>query len=239
MENFHTVMKKPGGAGGTPAYMSPEQASGDVDQIDERSDIFTLGVILFEILSGVIPSEQTFTSQIIPMIWVVRVLTEQTQIHTLTQSLPKSLVKYAFSASKKSHRNDFKIRLPLPRRFKSSWMEWPKRRGHPNFHKRSVPTRRDLDAQGSQGRSLKRFSRGWPLGARRKNGRLGKKRKSHLLYRQASLKRVRAKHSFMPRSNSIPSCHRRMKRLLKSIFESIEGQKKTEMKQRLRNMRHD
>jgi serine/threonine-protein kinase len=37
---------------GTPAYMPPEQASGDVDQIDERADVFALGSILCEVLTG-------------------------------------------------------------------------------------------------------------------------------------------------------------------------------------------
>jgi serine/threonine protein kinase len=37
---------------GTPAYMPPEQALGEIDRLDERTDVFGLRSILCEILTG-------------------------------------------------------------------------------------------------------------------------------------------------------------------------------------------
>ena len=47
-----TDLSRAGSAMGTPSYMAPEQARGEVERIDERADVFALGSILCEVLTG-------------------------------------------------------------------------------------------------------------------------------------------------------------------------------------------
>ena len=63
---IETVRSGPGSSGtdsiigsvmGTPAYMSPEQAQGEIEKLDERADVFSLGASLCEILTGRPPYE--------------------------------------------------------------------------------------------------------------------------------------------------------------------------------------
>ena len=59
---------------GTPAYMPPEQARGDVDLLDRRSDVYSLGTILYHLLTGQRPYVPADVKKITARTLLMRVL---------------------------------------------------------------------------------------------------------------------------------------------------------------------
>jgi serine/threonine-protein kinase len=64
LSNADASLSTVGSIMGTPAYMAPEQARGEVEQLDERCDVFALGSILCEILTGGPPFAGPSSSEI-------------------------------------------------------------------------------------------------------------------------------------------------------------------------------
>ncbi len=79
---------------GTPLYMSPEQASGEGHRVDGRSDIFSLGVIFYEMLVGRKPFEAKNVSLLLQMIKLVEVKPPR----QVNQNIPKELERICLKA---------------------------------------------------------------------------------------------------------------------------------------------
>lgn len=84
---------------GTPAYMSPEQASGDPHGIDTRTDIYSLGVVLYELLIGKMPYD---TSVSMGKVLEHIAHTEPTPPHIVDKKISAELSAIVMKALEKS-----------------------------------------------------------------------------------------------------------------------------------------
>ncbi len=82
---------------GTPIYMSPEQVRADKSFIDRRTDIYSLGITLYEMLTGVTPFEGTSTQEILNKIESE----EPTALRKMRPDVPKALETICHKAIEK------------------------------------------------------------------------------------------------------------------------------------------
>ena len=87
---------------GTPHYMSPEQARGDVDALDQRSDIYALGVILYELLALRRPAPGSGLVEVLGSVISGKVeplpKTSRALMHLPGRRVPESLAAVAMKA---------------------------------------------------------------------------------------------------------------------------------------------
>jgi hypothetical protein len=77
---------------GTPAYMPPEQARGDLERIGPHSDVYAVGAILYHLLSGQVPYVEPDTHAT-PWAILAQVLAGPPKpLHTLTKDVPAELL---------------------------------------------------------------------------------------------------------------------------------------------------
>src|SRR4051794_22577088 len=97
IKNAATVLTQESTLMGTPQYMSPEQASGKNSLVDQRTDVFALGAIVYEMLTG----KACFSGETLATVVVKVMLEPPPPIEELQPSVPPKVRDAVYRALEK------------------------------------------------------------------------------------------------------------------------------------------
>ena len=107
---------------GSPAYMSPEQTMGEIRSLDGRSDVFSLGVVFYELLAGRKPFEGRDLSQLCSAIRDH----QPPSPDAVRPEVPESLAKICMRCLEKNPKDRFNT-AGLVAQSLSTWLSWDAR----------------------------------------------------------------------------------------------------------------
>jgi serine/threonine protein kinase len=107
-----STLTQPGMVLGTPSYMSPEQAGEDFAAVGPHSDVYSLGAILYTMLTGKLPFEADTALRTI-----LKVIAPETPVpvHTVRPDVPKRLEQICMKCLHKSPTDRYHTALALAR----------------------------------------------------------------------------------------------------------------------------
>ena len=101
------LMTMDGDIVGTPAYMAPEQARGDMEKVGPQSDVYSVGAILYHLLSGRAPYTEP-GSKLAPQAVLMKVLSgPPPRLYTIDKQLAPELVAICEKAMAYSRKNRY------------------------------------------------------------------------------------------------------------------------------------